>query len=182
MVSTIRTQVTTISAIVILIIVAYIIQTPIKIFALQTAVDNQSQKVARTAKNTTYGVSNTTQMRRSDDTGSKLEPSELEPPDISNGSTSTVPSNPQMVIKLLSSMAPDDISNFPLKNIPKDELLIVLNGLSVQDLFKTLDSIPAADLADILNKLQDKSQAILNRLPSDQSQEIQDRLTSESLK
>jgi hypothetical protein len=109
--------------------------------------------------------------------GSKIEPS-----DISNANTTTL-SNPQLVIKLLSSMAPDDISTFPLKNIPKDELLIVLNGLSVQDLFKTLDNIPAADLAGILNKLpQDKNQAILNRLPSDQSQEIQDRLTVESLK
>jgi hypothetical protein len=108
--------------------------------------------------------------------------SRLEPSDISNPNSTTL-SNPQLVIKLLSSMAPDGISTFPLKNIPKDELLIVLNGLSVQDLFKTLDNIPAADLADILNKLpQDKSQAILNRLPSDQSQEIQDRLTSESLK
>jgi len=173
-------QVTTLSAIVILIIVAYIIQTPIKIFALQTsaAVDNQSQKVARTDKNMTYGVSNTTQMRRSDDTGSKIEPS-----DLVHGSTSTVPSNPQMVIKLLSSMTTDDISTFPLKEVPIDELLIIFNGLPVQDLFKTLDNIPANDLSIIFNKLpQDKSQAILSRLSSDQSQEILDRLTGEFTK
>jgi hypothetical protein len=57
--------------------------------------------------------------------------------DISNGNTSTAAlSNPQMVIKLLSSMSSDDISKFPLKDIPSDELLIVLNSLSVQDLFK----------------------------------------------
>jgi hypothetical protein len=37
----------------------------------------------------------------------------------------------------------------------------VLNGLSVQHLFKTLENIPAADLAEIFNKLpQDKSQEI----------------------
>jgi len=57
--------------------------------------------------------------------------------DISNGNTSTAAlSNPQMVIKLLNSMSSDDISKFPLKDIPSDELLIVLNSLSVQDLFK----------------------------------------------
>ena len=65
--------------------------------------------------------------------------SRLEPSEISNENTTTL-SNPQMVIKLLSSMTPDDISRFPLKDIPTDEVLIVLNDLSVQDLFKTLEN------------------------------------------
>jgi hypothetical protein len=112
--------------------------------------------------------------------------SRLEPSDLANGNTTTLTttlSNPQMVIKLLSSMAPDDIQKFPLKDIPTDELLIVLNGLPIPDLFKTLENIPAADLVEIFDKFpQDKSQAILNRLPQDQSQEILNRITGELTK
>jgi hypothetical protein len=182
MVSVILVQLMTIIAIPLLIIAAYTtIQPSIKIFALQrTVTNNQTLKnTTHTVDNMTANINNSSQFRRSDNVGSKIEPS-----DISNGNTSTAAlSNPQMVIKLLSSMSSDDISKFPLKDIPKDELLIVLNGLSVQDLFKTLENIPAADLADIFNKLpQDKSQAILNRLPSDQSQEILDRLTGQLTK
>ena len=63
-------------------------------------------------------------------------------------------------------MSSDDISTFSLKDIPTDELLIVLNGLSKQNLFTTLENIRADTLADILNKLsQDKAQGILNSLP-----------------
>ena len=117
------------------------------------------------------------QFRRSDNIETRMDPSDLTPPHLSEGNISTAPSNPQMVINLLSSITPDDISRFPLKDIPTDEVLIVLNDLSVQDLFKILENIPGADLADIFSKLsQDKSQEILNRLPSYQSQEILDRL------
>jgi hypothetical protein len=179
MVAVTLTKITSVAAISILIIASYTIVQPLaKIFVLQpaNAADNQTLKNAtHIVDNVTDNIDNTTQFRRSDNVGSKIEPSELEPLHISNGSAS----NPRMLINLLSSMSPDDISKFPLKDIASDELLIVLNGLSVQDLFKTLENIPAADLTEIFNKLpQDKSQGILNRLLPDQSQEILDRLTA----
>ena len=174
-------QITIIIAMAVIAIAVYAALEPIKIFALQQTITNNQTLKNTTAMvdNMTDNVNNSVQFRRFDNGGSRLEPS-----DISNGNTSNAAlSNPQMVINLLSSMSPDDVSKFPLKDIPADELLIVLNSLSVQDLFKTLDNIPAADLADIFNKLQqDKSQEILIRLPSDQSQEILDRLTGQLTK
>jgi len=152
-----------------------------KIFALQpaAAIDNKARNTTHIVDNITDNIDNMTQLRRTDNVDSKIEPSQLEPSHISNGAAS----NPRMLINLLSSMSSDDISKFPFKEIPINELLIVLNGLSVQNLFKTLDNIPADDLSTTFNKLsQDKSQSILNRLPPDQSQEILDRLTGELTK
>jgi hypothetical protein len=175
MISIISMYLTIVIVIAILIIAVYTIQPSIQPFALQGIITNNHiiKNSTNITDNTTANVNDTVQIRRSDDIDSKLNPSDMAP-FLLGGIT-----NSQQIINLLSSMTSDDISKFPLKDIPADELVIVLEGLSVPNLFKTLDNIPADNLADIFNKIpQDKSQKILNKLPSDQSEEILNRLTS----
>jgi MgtE intracellular N domain len=151
---------------------------PSKVLALQT---NTNQTLI--IKNTTNTLGNRTnisgdaEIRKPNAIGSKIEPSDL--PHASKKDLT----NTQIVQKELSTMSPDEIKTYPLKDVPSDELVIVLNGLSVQNLEKVLENIPAADLGQIFNKVpQDKREEILNKLPQDKRQETLDRLTGELFK
>jgi Mg/Co/Ni transporter MgtE len=148
---------------------------------LQAKASNQTLKNADTrAQNITSKNLNSPNESRKLNYGlSKLSPQELGPIVLGLGSLT----NPQIVEKVLTTLAPDEIKKYPLTSLPQDELVTVLENISIQTLEKTLDNIPTSDLMQIFSKLpQDKSQEILDRLPQEKSQEILDRLTSQSLK
>ena len=83
-------------------------------------------------------------------------------------------SNTQRYIDDLSNSSPDEISTFPINDLEPSIVVQVLNGLSVDNLYKVLHGLYQEDLKTLLTTTLVKSQAdqILNKLSLDKRNEI----------
>jgi hypothetical protein len=155
---------------------------PDRVLGLQGSFANQplTKKTINSTDNMTRNnLAPTTGLRKSNTIDSRIEPSDLFDQNTSNGHLT----NPQLVEKELTNLSEDQIKEYPLRNVPIDELVIVLNNLSVQDLEKTLLNIPAEDLQEIFGKLSDdKLQSILNKVPIETRSDILNRITGQLFK
>jgi hypothetical protein len=84
------------------------------------------------------------------------------------------------IVKELSSASSSKIANYPINDISSDDIVRVLNKLSVTDLYKVLSGINQNSFMNLLNEQlsPDQVNQILDRLPADKKQSIENRVTS----
>ncbi len=83
-------------------------------------------------------------------------------------------SNTQRYIDELSNSSPDEIYTYPINDLEPSIVVQVLNGLSVDNLYKVLHGLYQDDLKTLLTITLTKSQAdqVLNKLSLDKKNEI----------
>jgi hypothetical protein len=90
-----------------------------------------------------------------------------------------VSANIERYVDQLSKSNATEIASFPINDLPSEIAVIVLKGLSVQNLYKVLKNISIDDLSTLLQRLpQDQVNKILAKLSVNQKSDIQTRITS----
>jgi len=88
-------------------------------------------------------------------------------------------SNIQRIINELGNATSDEIATYPINDLSPEVLIKVLNGLSVNNLYKVLHNLPHDELKTLLvdNLTPQESKQILNRLPQGEKADIQNKST-----
>lgn len=131
------------------------------VFPLQTSMDNKTESTNLMNKTDNQTLS------PQEDIQSRIEPNGID----SNDQKHTVVT--KMITGDLHELTRDEIAEYPLEELPSEDLIIILNSLSAEDLEKTLFGVTQENLKILFNKIpQDSFEKIVEKLPPDKREEV----------